>query len=255
MPIFKNLPQIKVDKVKEKIKMDKSEKHLFTLPLQFFAEGGNGDGNEGGENGNQDVNGDNSNANNDNQNKNGNGDDGKGQKTFTQEEVNRMMTREKQQGKQSVLNALGFKTEDDAKSAFNLLKALQDSQKTAEQKAEENKNTAVQQKADAEQRAVMAEAKLSCVMNGVNKDAVDDVIVIAMSKVTDDKPLETVLTEMKSEARYASFFGDSNGSSGNTGRTPQNNNNGGNNNSTDYGKQIATQYGSGANQTVKSKFF
>ena len=48
MPIFKNLPQIKVDKVKEKIKMDKSEKHLFTLPLQFFAEGGNGDGNEGG---------------------------------------------------------------------------------------------------------------------------------------------------------------------------------------------------------------
>lgn len=95
-------------------------------------------------------------------------------------------------------------------------------------------------------------------MNGVNKDAVDDVITIAMSKVTDDKPLETVLDEMKKETRYASFFNsdsNNNNSSGNTGRTPQNNNNGGNNNSTDYGKQIATQYGSGANQTVKSKFF
>lgn len=237
--------------------MNKSGKRLFPFSLQFFAEGENNDGENGNNqnNGGQNTNGDNSNVNNDSQNKNGNGDDGKTQKTFTQEDVNRMMTREKQQGKQSVLNALGFKTEEDAKNAFNLLKALQDSQKTAEQKAEENKNTAIQQKTDAEQRAAMAEAKLSCVMNGVNKDAVDDVIVIAMSKVTDDKPLETVLTEMKSEARYASFFGDTNGSSGNTGRTPQNNNNSGNNGAVDYGKQIATQYGSGANQTIKSKFF
>lgn len=229
-------------------------KFLFPYRLQFFAEGNDDQNDPGNQGGNDDLN----NSGNQNSDDKGNQSGGKSEKTFTQDDVNRMMAREKQQGKQSVLNALGFKTEEDAKNAFNLLKALQDSQKSAEQKAEENKNTAVQEKANAEQRAAIAEAKLSCVMNGVNKDAVDDVITIAMSKVTDDKPLETVLEEMKKETRYASFFNsdsNNNNSSGNTGKTPQNNNNGGSGSPIDYGKQIATQYGSGANQTVKSKFF
>lgn len=232
----------------------KNSKLIFPYRLQFFAEGN--DGNEqNSNNGEQNANNDNQNGNSDDQNNNGQG--GKTDKTFTQDEVNRMMTKEKQQGKQSVLNALGFKTEDEAKNAFNLLKALQDSQKSAEQKAEENKNTAIQEKANAEKRAAIAEAKLSCIVNGVDKDAVDDVLVIAMAKVTDDKPLDTVLSEMKNEKRYASFFGASNNDNGggNTGRTPQNNNNGGNDNSVNYGETLAKRiYGDGKGET-KSKFF
>ncbi len=238
-----------------------NSKFAFPYRLQFFA--GDGDGNEGGNNDDdQNANGNNGGGNDGDGSKDGNG--GKADRTFSQEEVNRMMTREKQQGKQSVLNSLGFKTEDEAKSAFNLLKALTDSQKSAEQKAEENKNTAIQEKADAEKRAEMAEAKLSCVMNGVDKDAVDDVLVIAMSKVSDGKTLDDVLGEMKGEARYASFFNttgnnggkdDNNSSGGNTGRTPQNNNNGGDNNTTNYGKQLAERYGSKSGEPTKSKFF
>lgn len=232
---------------------------LFPFTLQFFGEGDDGanDDKSGADNGNG--------TDNTTPNQNG-GDDngGKAEKTFSQSEVNRMMTREKQQGKQSVLNSLGFKTEEEAKNAFNLLKALTDSQKTAEQKAEENKNTAIQEKASAEQRAIQAEAKLSCVMNGVNTEAVDDVLAIALTKVTDDKTLDDVLGEMKNEARYASFFtsttenkggkDNNNSSGGNTGRTPQNNNNAGGD-STDYGKQLAEKYGSKVGEQTKSKFF
>lgn len=178
---------------------------------------------------------------------------GQKQRTFTQEEVTRMMTREKQQGKQSVLNALGFKSEDDAKSAFNLLKALQDSQKSEQEKAEESKNTAVQQKADAEKRAELAEAKLSCVVNGVDKDSIDDVLTIALSKVTDDKNLDAVLAEMKTQAKYSSFFKSESGNG--TGNPPKNNNEGGKSNEADYGKRIAESYGSKSNSTTKSKFF
>lgn len=178
---------------------------------------------------------------------------GQKQRTFTQEEVSRMMTREKQQGKQSVLNALGFKSEDDAKSAFNLLKALQDSQKSEQEKAEENKNTAVQQKADAEKRAELAEAKLACVVNGVDKDSVDDVLTIALSKVTDDKDLDAVLSEMKTQAKYSSFFKSE--SENGTGTPPKNNNEGGKSNEADYGKRIAESFGSKSNSTTKSKFF
>lgn len=232
--------------------MEKS-KFKFPYRLQFFAEGDSGNQN-GNDSGNQNNNDGGSNDNNANQNGNDNNND-KSSKTFTQDEVNRMMTREKQQGKQSVLNSLGFKTEDEAKSAFNLLKALTDSQKSAEQKAEENKNTAIQEKASAEKRAELAEAKLSCVMNGVNTEAVDDVLAIALGKVTDGKTLDDVIGEMKKEARYGSFFttSNNNGSSGNTGRTPQNNNNGDNNNAVDYGKQLAAKYGNSSEK--KSKFF
>ena len=227
--------------------MEKS-KFKFPYRLQFFAESGE----EGNNGGNQDA-PENGGADDNNGSKDTNGE--KSGKTFTQDEVNRMMTREKQQGKQSMLNSLGFKTEEEAKSAFNLLKALTDSQKSAEQKAEENKNTAVQEKADAEKRAEMAEAKLSCVMNGVNTDAVDDVLAIALGKITDGKTLDDVIGEMKKETRYSSFFttSNNNSSSGNTGRTPQNNNGGEGNNATDYGKQLATKYGNGSG--VKSKFF
>lgn len=189
------------------------------------------------------------------QNQTGNGEQAKTEKTFTQDEVSRMMTREKQQGKQSVLNALGFKSEDEAKSAINLLKALQDSQKSEQEKAEERKNTAVQEKADAEKRAELAEAKLACVMNGVDGDSVDDVLTIALAKVTDDKDLNAVVAEMKTQAKYASFFKSSTQEQG-TGTPPKSNGEKGSANDTDYGKSIAEKYGAKTGTTApKSKFF
>lgn len=230
--------------------------------LQFFGDdGANGNGgsqqNDGaaGQDGGQESNG-NDGGNSGAQNGNGNGD-GSEEKKFTQSEVSKMMTREKQQGKQSVLNALGFKTEKDAKDALNLLKALQDSQKSEEEKVEEAKNTAIQEKAEAEKRAEMAEAKLACIVNGADKDSIDDVLTIALTRVTDDKDLEAVIGEMKKQAKYSSFFASKPDGNDGTGNTPGNSNEGGNSGSADYGKQVAEKYGSklGASNGAKSKFF
>ena len=224
--------------------------------LQFFAEKDDGQANGDGQN--NDGNNGNDNSNDVNGNQNASGDDkGKGdEKTFTQKQVNEMMTKEKKQGKQSVLNALGFKSEQEAKDAISLLKALQDSQKSEEQKQEEAKKAALDEKEKAEQRAILAEAKLSCVENGVNKDSIEDVLTIAMSKVSDDKKLEDVIADMKKEKRYSSFFVEENngGSSNGTGSTPQHSSSQ-NNSDNNYGKQLAEKFNAKKSVETKSKFF
>lgn len=132
------------------------------------------------------------------------------ERTFTQKEVSAMMAKEKKQGRKAVLNSLGFETEEEAKNAFSLLKALTDSQKSGEEKERDKKDEAVKDKGKAEQRAIKAENKLACFMAGVNKDSIDDVLAIASAKVDEDNDLPDVLEDMKKKAKYASFFKDSN---------------------------------------------
>lgn len=234
--------------------MKNRKKNAFIpFNLQFFAEPDDGsgqqsdDGNNGGqEKGKENVT---------DGNGNGNGSEKEKERTFTQTEVNRMMTKEKKEGKQSILNSLGFKTEEDAKNAFNLLKALQDSQKSDSDKKEEEKNTAIQGKQEAEKRAEIAEAKLSCIVNGVDKDSVEDVLTIAFARVSDDKSLDDVISEMKTQAKYSSFFTKEkdDGQNG-TGSNPKNNSNDDGKNA-DYGKIIAEKYASKTGTENKSKFF
>lgn len=234
--------------------MKNIERKLMPYNLQFFAEPDdgqtNGDDGKKGNDDSNDVNG-NQNASGDDKNKN----DG-AEKTFTQKQVNEMMTKEKKQGKQSILNALGFKTEQEAKDAVNLLKTLKDSQKSEEEKQEEAKKAALGEKEKAEQRALIAEAKLSCIENGVNKESIEDVLTIAMSKVSDDKKLEDVIADMKKEKRYSSFFveGNNGGNSNGTGSTPQHSSSQGKGDN-NYGKQLAEKFNAKKSVETKSKFF
>lgn len=215
--------------------MKKKElKTLLPLNLQFFAEDDNPDDKGSAEDNNQ----------------GGNDDSGKddqtdsGKKTFTQEEVTRMMTREKKEGRNAAIKALGFENEEEAKKAASLLKALLDSQKSDKEKAEEEKNNAVNQKSDAEKRASEAEAKLTCFLSGVNKDSIDDVLSIALPKVTEDKDLSKVLEDMKKNNRYASFFeGNSGGKGGDkgTGNPPGHSGKEGEDEKGSYGKRLGSQ--------------
>lgn len=225
-------------------------RELKGLPfnLQFFAEengdeGQKGDGQANGDEGSKG-------------NENGSGEQNKNtEKTFTQQQVNDMMAKEKKQGKQAMLNALGFKNEQEAKDSINLLKALQESQKSEEQKQEEAKKAALEDKEKAEQRAILAESKLTCIENGVNKESVEDVLTIAMSKVSDDKTLESVIADMKKEKRYTSFFVDENeGGSNGTGTTPSHSSSK-KQNEDDYGKKLAERYNAKQSGDTKSKFF
>lgn len=134
------------------------------------------------------------------------GDDkGKSGKTFTQEQVNKMMTREKNQGRNAALKELGIDPKDSKMVA--MVKALIESQKTDEQKAAEKDAEAQNKMNEAEQRAQVAEAKAEAMMLGVKPQYVDDVVTLALAKMTEDSDLKTIIGEFKT--KYPVWFGES----------------------------------------------
>lgn len=145
--------------------------------------------------------------------KGGKGDTSKGdktsntktEKTFTQAQVNKMMTTEKNQGRAAALKELGIDPKDT--KAVAMVKALIDSQKTDEQKDAETKAAEQAKIAEAEQRALFAEAKAEAMTLGVKPEFVDDVVTLAMSKLKDDTDLKTIIGEFKT--KYTVWFGSS----------------------------------------------
>lgn len=126
-------------------------------------------------------------------------------KTFTQEQVTKMMTREKNQGRNAVFKELGINPKDS--KAIAMVKALIDSQKTDDQKAAEKEAAEQSAVAEAEQRAMVAEAKAEAMMQGVKPQYVDDIVTLALSKMTDDSDLKTIIGEFKT--KYPVWFGKS----------------------------------------------
>lgn len=229
--------------------MLKEKRNLLPLNLQLFAES---DDNSGADN--QNNNGsandgeDNGNENNGNQNQ-----DKSGEKTFTQSEVNAMMAKEKNEGKRAILKSLGFKDEEGAKKSIEEYNKYLESKKTDDEKKTEALKTAKSEKDEALKRAIEAESKLACYNAGVSKDYIDDVMLIASSKVTEEKTLDAVLEEMKKDKKYESFFSENSSSnSGGTGSNAGHSSQGGSSKD-NYGERLAKQ--TIANQKVKSSFF
>lgn len=133
------------------------------------------------------------------------GSKGNAGKTFTQDQVNRMMTREKNQGRNAVYKELGIDPKDT--KAIAMVKALIDSQKTDEQKAAEKESENQTKMNEAEQRAQVAEAKAEAMMLGVKTQYVDDVVTLALAKMTEDSDLKTIIGEFKT--KYPVWFGES----------------------------------------------
>lgn len=134
-------------------------------------------------------------------------------KTFSQEEVTRMMSREKKQGREAVLRELGIDPKD--KKAVDAVKAYIDSQKTDDDKAAE-KDTEVR---EANRRAQIAEAKAEAMTMGVKPQYVDDLIILVLSKKSDDSELDlkTAIGEFKT--KYPVWFGKSDDEDDDKGKT------------------------------------
>lgn len=130
----------------------------------------------------------------------------KKERTFTQAQVNRMMTKEKNQGRNSVYKELGIDPKDS--KAIAQFKAFIEAQKTDEQKAAEQQAEANSKAAENERRVVVAEAKAEAMIMGVRLQYVDDVVTLALAKMADGDDIKTVLGEMKT--KYPVWFsGDS----------------------------------------------
>lgn len=116
-------------------------------------------------------------------------------RSFSQEQVNRMMTREKKQGRAAAYKELGIDPKDT--KMVKMFQAFVNSQKTDEQKAAERDAEILAKQSEAERRAVMAEAKAEAMMLGIKSQYVEDAVTLAMSKVSDDTDLKTILNELK----------------------------------------------------------
>ena len=135
------------------------------------------------------------------------GKDGKESKgkTFTQDQVNKMMTREKNQGRNAAYKELGIDPNDS--KMVKMFKAFIESQKTDDQKAAEKESEDQAKITEAEQRALVAEAKAEAMMLGVKTQYVDDVVTLALAKMTEDSDLKTIIGEFKT--KYPVWFGES----------------------------------------------
>ena len=165
-----------------------------------------------------------------------------------------MMAKEKNEGKRSILKSLGFKNEEDAQEAIKKYNEYIEKNKTEDEKNQEKLTKAESDKNKALERAKNAENKLACFNAGISKDYIDDVLAIASFKISDDKNIDDVLSDMKKDSKYSTFFGDT-GSNG-TGSTPGHT--AGTQTSSfgnDYGKTLGSVGNSNKSSETKSSYF
>lgn len=125
-------------------------------------------------------------------------------KTYTQEEVNRMMANEKRQGRQSVMKELGLDPED--KDALKKAKGTLDSQKTQAQLDSEALKAEKDARSEAEKKAEQAERKFAVYASGCKKEFIDEVMALAAVKVNDSTDFDAALKAVKEKC--PSFFED-----------------------------------------------
>lgn len=176
------------------------------------------------------------NQNNNSTGNNGGSNGGSTEKQFTQTEVSRMMANEKRQGRNAAFSELGIDPNDTA--TMNMLKAFLSAQKTPEQQNAEQLQAQQIKNAELEHKAKVAEAKAEALMMGADPQYVDDIITIAVSKVTETTDIKSVLTEMKT--KYSVWFG------GQQNGTQTGNQNGGNGNNQNRQQNQTGQNGTGS---------
>lgn len=124
-------------------------------------------------------------------------------KSFTQEQVNRMIASEKKQGKTAALKELGIDPGDTKMIA--MMKAFIESQKTDEQKEVETQLAEAAKLAEANQRVLIAETKAEAMQLGAKTQYVEDIVTLISAKMTDDADIRTLITELKT--KYPTWFG------------------------------------------------
>ena len=126
---------------------------------------------------------------------------------FTQEEVTRMMAREKKQGRAALLRELGYEDEKTAINASKSYNAWLEAQKSDEQKAADKESANNKALKEAQAKAELSEAKVEAMMLGCKPAYVDDVIALAVAKKTDDGDFKTIIGDLKK--KYPVWFGES----------------------------------------------
>lgn len=149
------------------------------------------------------------------------GDGSSNDKTFTQDQVNSMIAADKRKTTNAIYKGLGFESEDQAKEFIGKYRQQEENNKSDLAKAQEKT-----QQLEAERNAEAAKAqdlqyKFDAMAAGCSTESVEDVIVLAKSKMGEDKDFATAIGEIKKQ--YPAMFSqtDTSGSTGNGGTSPR----------------------------------
>lgn len=176
------------------------------------------------------------------------GSQGTGAKTFTQEDVNRMMANEKRTARSALLKELGYEVKDGKiTETIATVKGILDSGKTQQQLDQEARTTAENNLAAEKSKTSALQARVDVMTAGVKPEFVDDAIAMLLPQVTEQKSLSKLLEEYKT--KYPAWYGESSGSGG-TGNSTKNGRNTGGTQS-GLGKRLAESNRS----AVKSNYF
>lgn len=127
-----------------------------------------------------------------------NGSSSSKEKTFTQEEVTKMMAKEKRQGKRSALKELGIDPKD--KETLSKIKELISSKSNNESSSSDEKNNS--EIKEYEKRVKVAETKSAAMIQGAKSNFVEDIVVLALAKIDDyedEDELKDAISEIKSK--------------------------------------------------------
>ena len=131
-------------------------------------------------------------------------DDGNGgERSFTQAQVTRMMTKEKKQGRNSAFNELGIDPNDSKMvEAFKAFAAAYKSDDSGDNSSADDSAAVT----EAENRVMVAEMKAEALMQGVQKEYVDDLVTLALARMTPDSDMKTIVSEFRT--KYPVWFGE-----------------------------------------------
>jgi hypothetical protein len=107
------------------------------------------------------------------------------EKTFSQDDVNKLVSRESKSAVEKLLKEVGIAPDGDYKTSMKAFKEWQDKQKTELEKATGSLSAAEQAKSDAESKALALEQKFAAVAKGIPADKADKYVKLAEAYVDD----------------------------------------------------------------------
>ena len=117
------------------------------------------------------------------------------EKTFTQADVDKLIKERIARERKNQL----------PKEELKAYQEWKESQKTEEEKKNEALTNAEKARVAAEERALLAETKVTCLSKGVIATSVDDVVILAKAMVTDEVTIEQAIDKVLE--KYPSFKG------------------------------------------------
>lgn len=122
-------------------------------------------------------------------------------------ETNKINVEEtKKQGVNEILAALGVDSKEDLQTIVSKYQQEQENKKTDLEKANDSNKTLTKRLAEEKERADIAEAKLAAITLGAKPDLVDDLVIVAKSKATEDKKILDVIEEIKKSNSGSVYF-------------------------------------------------